>query len=203
MPFMLPPPPTAPKSEWRDWARSTRAALPDVSEAITDHLRAFLHRRGLNRVLAYRPLPGEPDVSGLADGFDLSTTRARFRPTPRLTLHQWHTATEASRFGALQPPTDAPQVALHHVQAILLPALAFDVRGVRLGYGGGFYDRLLPGFTGVTIGVIHSALLVPELPGEAHDCPVEWIATEGGVMVVQDGRCPSPPSQPPLQGGRD
>ncbi len=195
MPFMPPPPPTAPKSEWRAWARSTRAALPDVSAGITAHLRAFLHGHGIERVLAYRAVSGEPDVSGLAPDFDLSTTRARFRPEVRLTLHPWHTATEVSRFGALQPPADAPRVALHHVQAILLPALAFDTRGVRLGYGGGFYDRLLPAFTGVTIGVIHSALLVPELPGEAHDYPVAWVATEGGVVRMgQDGRYPSPPS---------
>ncbi|THF86531.1 5-formyltetrahydrofolate cyclo-ligase [Deinococcus sp. KSM4-11] len=181
---MLPPPATAPKSEWRDWARQTRAVLPDVSEAVTAHLRAFLHAHGARHVLAYRPLDGEPDPSALAGDFELYTTRARFRPEPRLTLHPWHTATEISRFGALQPPGDAPQVALDSIDVILLPALAYDWRGRRLGYGGGFYDRLLPSFSGATVGVIPSGLLVDGLPGEAHDCPVAWLATEDGVFPV-------------------
>ena len=173
--------PDAPKAEWRAWARARRAGEADVSGAVTAQLAAFLHERGARRVLAYRALPGEPDVSGLAAQFTLLTTRARFRPTPRLTIHPWDTATEPSRFGALQPPATAPQVSLDEVDAALLPALAFDARGVRLGYGGGFYDRLLPGFAGLTVGVIPAALVVPELPSEAHDLRVRWLATETGM----------------------
>ncbi|CAM3518145.1 5-formyltetrahydrofolate cyclo-ligase [Deinococcus saxicola] len=135
----------------------------------------------MRRVLAYRALPGEPDVSGLAQGFELLAPRARFRPTPRLTLHPWDTATEMSRFGALQPPANAPEVSLSDVDAVLLPGLAFDTQGVRLGYGGGFYDRLLPGFGGLTVGVVQRALIVPRLPADAHDCPVAWLATENGI----------------------
>lgn len=180
------PAPDAPKTEWRAWARAKRDALPDRSGALTAHLRDLLHAQGARRLLAYRALPGEPDVSGLAEGFILLTSRARFRPTPRLTLHAWATATEPSRFGALQPPADAPEEALATVDAVLLPALAYDVRGVRLGYGGGFYDRLLPDFGGLVVGVVWSALVVPELPSEVHDCRAGWLATEEGVARVQD-----------------
>ncbi|PTA68453.1 5-formyltetrahydrofolate cyclo-ligase [Deinococcus arcticus] len=179
------PAPHAPKAEWRAWAREVRAGLPDGSAAVTAHLQAFLQARGARRVLAYRALAGEADVSGLAANFELLTTRARFRPAPHLTLHPWHTATEPSRFGALQPPAGAPQVPLATVDAVLLPALAYDVRGVRLGYGGGFYDRLLPGFAGLTVGVTAGALLVPALPTDPHDCPVAWLATETGVQAAQ------------------
>ncbi|MBZ9715222.1 5-formyltetrahydrofolate cyclo-ligase [Deinococcus multiflagellatus] len=178
----------APKPEWRRWAREVRAGLPDRSGAITAHLRAFLRSHGARRVLAYRALAGEPDLAALADEFELLTPRARFRPQPHLTLHPWHTATEPSRFGALQPPADAPQVPLDTVDAALLPALAYDRAGVRLGYGGGFYDRLLPGFAGLTVGVIPAALLVPALPRDPHDCPVAWLATEDGVQPAGRGR---------------
>lgn len=183
---MLPlPASTAPKPAWRAWARELRAGLPDRSAEVSAHLAAFLRERGARRVLAYRALPGEPDVSALADAFELLTSRARFRPTPHLTLHPWHTATEVSRFGALQPPADAPRVGLETVDAVLLPALAFDRRGVRLGYGGGFYDRLLPGFPGLTVGVVGEALVVDKLPSEAHDLRVAFLATETGVRRVQ------------------
>ena len=189
---LLPAPaPDAPKTEWRAWARATRGALPDRSAAVTAHLRDLLHAQGARRVLAYRALPGEPDVSGLAisglaGDFTLLAPRARFRPTPRLTLHAWDTATEPSRFGALQPPANTPEEALATVDAVLLPALAYDRRGVRLGYGGGFYDRLLPGFGGLVVGVVWAALVVPELPCEAHDCRAGWLATEEGAERVQD-----------------
>ncbi|BDP42700.1 5-formyltetrahydrofolate cyclo-ligase [Deinococcus aetherius] len=183
------PAPGAPKAQWRTWARELRSGLPNDSPQVTAHLAAFLHGRGVRRVLAYRALPGEPDVGALAREFELLTTRARFRPGPHLTLHRWETATEPSRFGVLQPPANAPRVPLATVEAVLLPALAFDRSGVRLGYGGGFYDRLLPDFTGLTVGVVPGALVVPALPAEAHDLRVEFLATEGGVRaVVRPGR---------------
>ncbi|WP_343759284.1 5-formyltetrahydrofolate cyclo-ligase [Deinococcus depolymerans] len=181
-----PDPPTdlSDKAAWRTWARTVRAGLPDVSGEVTAQARTLLRAVGARCVLAYRALPGEPDVSALRGEFELLAPRARFRPTPRLTLHPWDTATEVSRFGALQPPADAPQVGLDTVDAILLPALAFDRRGVRLGYGGGFYDRLLPGFAGVTVGVIQGALIVPRLPADPHDGPVAWLLSEAGVQAA-------------------
>lgn len=159
--------------------------MPDLSAAVAAHLAAFLSGRGIGRVLAYRALPGEPDLSALATPFDLLTTRARFRPSPHLTLHPWETATEMSRFGVLQPPAHAPRVGLETVDAVLLPALAYDRRGVRLGYGGGFYDRLLPEFRGLTVGVVWNTLIVDELPSESHDLRVGFLATETGVQPVQ------------------
>lgn len=173
-------PPTT-KAEWRTWAFATRKSLPDGSEAVTEHLRAFLRERGAKRVLAYRALGGEPDVSGLQADFELFTTRTRYKPERHLTIHPFESATELSKFGYFQPPKDAPQVALETIDAVLLPGLAYDRRGVRLGYGGGFYDRLLPGYAGLTVGVVWSPLLVPELPSEAHDVRAGWVATERGL----------------------
>ena len=172
------------KSAWRTWAFATRKPLPDRSADVVSHLRAFLHERGAQRVLAYRAMPGEPDVSALTDEFELFTTRTRFKPERHLTVHAWDTATEVSKFGYVQPPANAPRVPLESIHAILIPGVAYDLHGVRLGYGGGFYDRLLPAFQGVTVGVVWSALLVPALPSETHDCPVSWVATEQAVQAV-------------------
>lgn len=181
---IAPPVPEATKAEWRTWARERRRSVPDTSAAIVGHLRVFLHEHGLRRVLAYHALPGEPDVGSLADGFELYTTRARFRPHPHLTVHPWASASEVSRFGVLQPPASAPRVPLTRIQVILLPGLAFDRRGVRLGYGSGFYDRLLPEFHGWTLGVVWNELLVPRLPHEAHDCRVQGLVTPFGIQTA-------------------
>ncbi|WP_188964564.1 5-formyltetrahydrofolate cyclo-ligase [Deinococcus aquiradiocola] len=181
-----PPAPDAPKSVWRAWARAVRAALPEPDHAgVCAELLAWLRARGARRVLAYHALPGEPDVSGLAGHVQLFTTRAVFRPSARLTLHDWHAATEVSRFGALQPPRGTPEVPRGEVDVVLLPGLAFDRRGWRLGYGGGFYDRLLEVWDVPTVGVTPAALWVPHVPHEAHDLPVRFVATEDGVREIR------------------
>jgi 5-formyltetrahydrofolate cyclo-ligase len=70
---------------------------------------------------------------------------------------------------------------------VLLPALAFDERGFRLGYGGGFYDRLLADWPVLTVGVTPEALVLSAVPREAHDVPVAYLATERGVRRVKVG----------------
>lgn len=71
--------------------------------------------------------------------------------------------------------------------AVLVPGMAFDGRGARLGRGGGFYDRFLEGVkkTGaVTIGVCWSMQVVPEVPTDAHDVHVDWICHEDGAIKI-------------------
>ncbi|AFZ67363.1 5-formyltetrahydrofolate cyclo-ligase [Deinococcus peraridilitoris] len=174
------------KASLRVWAKARRAGLPDVSPLLTAHLAAWLRSRNIRRVLAYRAFGGEPSVDALASGFELFTTRARWRPAPHLTLHPWASATQRGKLGILEPPPHAPQVPHQDIEAVLVPGLAFDVYGVRLGYGGGFYDRLLPALRVPLIGVTGSALLLPELPGETHDVRMHFIATEQGVQPARD-----------------
>ena len=172
------------KAIWRAWARDRRASMPvPDSAAICAALTEFLRAQDVTGVgvLAYHALPGEPDLSALAADFQLYTTRAVFRPSPRLSLHLWHTASDLSSFGARQPPRGTPEIARALIGAVLLPGLAFDRSGWRLGYGGGFYDRLLEGWPVLSVGVIPAAMLISELPHEAHDLPVQYVATELGV----------------------
>jgi 5-formyltetrahydrofolate cyclo-ligase len=62
---------------------------------------------------------------------------------------------------------------------LIVPLLAFDRRGARLGYGGGYYDRTLPLLPrAVAMGVAYAAQEVPEVPAGPHDVPLHAIATE-------------------------
>ena len=182
------PSPQASKAVWRDWARLRRSLLPAPdSAAICKHLLAFLSEQRVSHVLAYHALPGEPDVSALAVHLHLYTTRAVFRPEVRLTLHDWHSATVVSRFGVRQPPKGTPEINRPRIRAVLLPGLTFDMTGTRLGYGGGFYDRLLAGWDILSVGVTTHRALLPQttLPREAHDRSTEYVATELGVHEIQ------------------
>ncbi len=69
---------------------------------------------------------------------------------------------------------------------MLVPSLALDRRGMRLGRGGGDYDRLLPALRALgwtIVGVCHAAQLVDRLPAEPHDQPVDAIVTDAGLVV--------------------
>ncbi len=70
---------------------------------------------------------------------------------------------------------------------LLVPGLAFDRKGYRLGYGGGYYDRTLARLrargTVLAIGVCYSVQLIDHLPHEAHDQPVDVILTPQGTLV--------------------
>ena len=61
---------------------------------------------------------------------------------------------------------------------VIVPLLAFDRRGYRLGYGKGFYDRLLAANRATTIGVGFAAQEVDALPAETHDIALDWVITE-------------------------
>ncbi|MFC6618515.1 5-formyltetrahydrofolate cyclo-ligase [Deinococcus radiophilus] len=180
----LPPVLSDPKPMWRSWALKLRAEQPDRSGAVAQHVTSLLRELGAGTVLTYHALNGEPDLRSLGSEFRLLTTRARVRPERRLTLHEWNTATERSPVGVMQPPRDTPQINSSEVDAVVLPGIAFDRRGIRLGYGGGFYDRFLEGYTGPKIGVTFAALLLDEVPREPHDVPLDWIVTEAETLRV-------------------
>ena len=88
-------------------------------------------------------------------------------------------------FGVHEPPQDAPAVT---PDLVLVPLLAFDRTGARLGYGAGHYDRTLPalaarpGFRAV--GLAYAAQEVERLPAEPHDHPLDGIATERAYIPV-------------------
>lgn len=70
----------------------------------------------------------------------------------------------------------------------LVPGIAFDVKGTRLGLGGGYYDRFLSNFKGKKIGLCYEACLCDELPSENHDIKVEMIITDKKVYELQHRR---------------
>jgi 5-formyltetrahydrofolate cyclo-ligase len=92
---------------------------------------------------------------------------------------------EENDWGVLEPAAAAEQVALADIDLLLVPALALDLRGMRIGYGKSFYDRLLAGARGVSVGVVYDFQLLAEVPNEAHDVPVQRIVSDARSEVAQ------------------
>ena len=83
--------------------------------------------------------------------------------------------------GIPAPPDASPAIAPQDLDLIIVPALAFDADGYRLGYGGGYYDRFLRGVSAFTIGLARERLFVEKLPRELHDVAVKCVVTEKEV----------------------
>jgi len=81
--------------------------------------------------------------------------------------------------GLYEPkPGDTPYIQKGQIELLLVPGLAFTKDGYRLGFGGGYYDRYLQGYTGQKISLAFSIQLCEQLPIQDHDLPVDHIITE-------------------------
>ncbi len=137
-------------------------------------------------ILAYMPIPGEVDLTPLLKRQPHKCwVLPRIIPTEnhRMVLHPY----EAGRlirhpFGMAEPAADLPVILPNDVQLALVPGLAFDRQGRRLGYGGGYFDRFLREFSGISLGITFQALLLDQLPFDDDDVPVQWIVTEAGIL---------------------
>lgn len=180
----------ADKSEWRRWAEQERASVDfsRVSAAVVEHLLAWPELARARWILLFLPLADEIDLrplleAGLEGSFCATHTPAR---GGRLTVHELGGPLEVHRYGFLQPHGSAPEVDPADLDLLLLPGLAFDLWGTRLGRGAGYFDRLLMQVSddAALLGVTPSDLVVDRLPREPHDVPVGYLATEQGVIEV-------------------
>lgn len=87
--------------------------------------------------------------------------------------------------GFAEPPESAPLARTGELDVVVVPALALDARGHRLGYGAGYYDRALPRHCppAVSIGVAFSFQLLGEIPIATHDVAVDLVVTDRGILV--------------------
>lgn len=93
---------------------------------------------------------------------------------------QWGDALEVDGYGISQPVKQAPMMELWEVDVVLVPCVACDRRGFRLGYGGGFYDRLFasPSWPHpFTIGIVFDDAFLPQLPVDPWDKPLNAVCT--------------------------
>ena len=102
-----------------------------------------------------------------------------------LTFHHWSPGEirERSAFGTREPCAQAPTISHAAIDMTLVPLLACDARGFRLGYGGGFYDRFLASSATRRVGIGFHWQLINQVPNEAHDQKLQAFASEHGITV--------------------
>lgn len=175
---------------WRDGlAPETRAAL---GEAAARHLRAAAPYQAARTLLLYWATGSEvPTGAAVAAALEAGkrVCLPRVLPDGRLAVHRvCDPARElvAGFRGLLEPdPARTPAVAPGSLDLVVVPGLAFDRRGMRLGYGLGYFDRFLAGLPRRTwrVGLAYGGQVLPRLPADPWDVPLHLIVTERGILA--------------------
>lgn len=117
----------------------------------------------------------------LGDGKRVILPRIKDRELELFEIRDIDRDVSPGSWGILEPCASAP-IKLDDVEVIIVPGAAFDARGNRLGYGAGYYDKLLAAFTKPTIAVAFDLQVVSKVPAESYDVPVKKIVTEKRVI---------------------
>ena len=181
---------TQAKADARKAAFAARKAAHGRGADLTDVLVSALSDLTGDVIAGYWPIRTEVDTrAALAR---LSQTRRIVLPVVEgegqpLSFRYWMPEAEMieGAFGAAIPA----QAAGAAPDILIVPLLAFDARGYRLGYGGGFYDRTLEGLRAkrqtLALGLAYAAQEVAEVPTEPTDQPLDLIVTEAGVRAFR------------------
>lgn len=185
------------KAAARAVLRRARKELTDAyrrqsSLSLCSHALEAITVTGAESVLLFAPIGDEPDILPLAKEL-LGRGASVFFPVSLTeeTKLEFHRVTELSElcvgaYGIREPSRELPLFRDSESAVCIVPALAFDRRGMRIGYGKGYYDRFLSTFGGKRFGVVYSQMLFDKLPADKYDIPVDMIITEGGTVLPDE-----------------
>jgi len=173
----------------RQQCRQQRDALGaeirlQASREICNHIENREIFRQVDTIQAYLPMRSEVNLAPLLEKYPRKHwVIPRILLEGRMVFHTYDPDQLIRHsFGMLEPEPHLPTVAPETIDLALVPGLAFDRNGWRLGYGGGYFDRFLNDFRGVSVGITFKALLLDSLPHEAYDIPVAYVVTEEGFL---------------------
>ena len=177
------------KGELRRRLRAERLELPaeyaaESDAAIFEKLIALPEFKEARTVFTYLSVEGEPDTREIINAaIDLGKTVA----IPRVKGASMDAVPVKSldglsigKFGIFQPAGEWPGIDAGGIDFVVVPGLAFDRLGYRLGYGGGYYDRFLSKCHAYSVGLCRSAHAFEVLPRDEWDVPVDCVLTELG-----------------------
>jgi len=187
----------AAKAELRARAKDVRAGLSAserelAGEQVAVAGAALVVEQGRKIVAGYYPINDELDSRPLMEGLSsqgltLALPMTPPAPSPMRFL-EWMPGDplEEARFGVMTPPASSPEL---DPDIVLVPLLAFDGAGHRLGYGAGYYDRTLAALRGrgrvTAIGLAFAEQEMAALPHDVRDQRLDWVVTQAGARRIE------------------
>jgi 5-formyltetrahydrofolate cyclo-ligase len=185
------------KRELRNRMRALRRVMPASAcaaraSAATARLIELPELQAARTVLGFQAINKELDPAAVLAWAEREGKRVAL---PRvdgerlaLHLHRAHDPLEEGAFGVLEPLPSAPRIEPSEIEVVLVPGLAFDGQGQRIGYGRAFYDRLLPQMPqAFTVGIAYDFQLLGELPVDPHDVPVRCVVSDARTLRIDRG----------------
>lgn len=163
-----------------------------LSQRIVNSALRWIQREGFDSVMLYLSMRSEVETTDLLEGL-LNSGKQICAPvinteqvklTPRR-IQNPNTELIRHRYGMLEPNDACPIFPTEHLQLIVVPGIAFDRKGYRLGYGKGFYDRFLTKCPhAIPIGLAYQIQVLEDTFPQAWDVPVQHIFTETGRIAI-------------------
>lgn len=168
--------------------RLTKNVVNTRSNGMCGFLEAWIKSKHFSEIFLFHPFRNEPDLTPLIDRCAVavhmpvvvSQSEMQFFRVDAQTVYQ------QGKWGILEPVRGhfAQPVEPGKHSLIVMPALAVDRQGHRLGYGGGFYDRFLQQHDSVLMAALFDEFVVANVPVEVHDVRVNYVLTESGIDAI-------------------
>ena len=172
-----------------NYKKIRKKVLPKVENGIirevNNEVKKLIRFNQINGYLGlYWPLNGEVDLLHLKSNSDIKIALPASQKDGQLTYHPWKESPLTKDFCGIPSPVNEPVLSPELIDLLLVPALAIDQKGYRLGYGGGFFDRLRakPSWRSIPSKVILPKDCISDtpFPRESWDIPFNgWINEEG------------------------
>jgi 5-formyltetrahydrofolate cyclo-ligase len=150
-----------------------------------DALLKIAFQQNLERIGCYLSFGSEPATDSFielakAQGIDIACPRVL--PDGQMIMAILEGETAPSKLGFREPTGEVAQA--KDLDLIIVPALAIDYQGQRLGRGAGYFDRYLQHFFGPTVGLVYDSEFLPEVPSLPHDSPVGLVITQTRTIDI-------------------
>lgn len=171
----------------------TPSEIHDLSQRIQEAIESWVKYRDSDTVLYYASFLNEVDTLGLMEN---ALDHGKVVALPRIRVVGRRMSARVVRsmddlepgpFGIKTPGSNCHEIDPSDLDLVLVPGLAFDHGGHRVGFGGGYYDRFLKSTSPdtITLGVAYGFQLVEGIPASRHDVALDYVVTEDGVRQVR------------------
>lgn len=159
-------------------------------EMLCEHVLAHPWFQRAKTIMAYAALAGEPNLQPVLEEILL---QGKILVLPRCEKDGAMSGRRVSAlprcapgmYGVTEPPEDSPVVYPTQIDLILVPGMAFDAQGGRLGRGKGYYDRFLAEYQGRTMGICYHGNLLEQVPVEGHDKRMDAVVTDQTIIKCE------------------